>query len=111
MHNLTDYAFGIALMTVPKLIGANVGATKIYRMLALQIFLYSAFTKQPYALKSLIPMPLHRKIDIGNLTFLGLLQLYSKINSNRRTSIFNIGMIALGITTVFLTEWRDGNRK
>lgn len=110
-HNLTDYAFGIALMTIPKLIGADASATKIYRLLALQIFLYSAFTKQPYALKPLIPMPVHRKIDVGNLTLLGLLHLYRKINANKRTSLFNLGMIALGITTVLLTDWKGGKGK
>jgi len=110
LHNLTDYAFGITLMTVPNLIGANADAIKIYRILAIEIFLYSAFTKQPYAIKPLIPMHVHRKIDIGNLTMLGLLHFYREINRDKRTSLFNIGMIALGMTTVLLTDWTRGKR-
>ncbi|RZJ17558.1 MAG: hypothetical protein EON51_17760 [Acinetobacter sp.] len=111
LHSLTDYAFGVALMTVPKLIGADERAVKLYRALALEIFLYSLFTKQPYAIKALIAMTIHRKIDIGNLSILGLLHFYRKINKDRRITIFNVSMMAAGIATVLLTDWSDSYNK
>lgn len=108
LHNLTDYAFGAALMTVPKLIGADQETVKRYRILAIEIFVYSALTKQPYALKPLIPMSVHQKIDFGNLGLLALLHCYPRIKRNRPVSFFNLGMTILGAATVLLTNWKSG---
>ena len=106
MHGLTDYAFGLALMTVPKLLNADKRTIKIYQALAIQIFLYSAVTRQPYALMPLMPMRTHKKVDLVNLGSLALFSAYKRVRSNKHTHALNIGMTVLGLATVLLTNWK-----
>ena len=107
MHGLTDYAFGLALMTVPALINADRKTVKYYQMMAAQIFLYSAVTKQPYALAPLIPLPILKKIDIGNLVGLTLFAANPGVHRRKNLLAFHIGMTALGLINVLLTNWKN----
>ena len=106
MHGLIDYVFGLTLITAPNLLNADKRAVRIYQALALEIFLYSAITRQPYAVKPLIPLQIHKKVDIINLSTLALLSTCKHIHRNKRTLAFNIGMTVLGLATVLLTDWK-----
>ena len=107
VHSLTDYAFGIALMSVPAWLKADRKTVLIYRAMAMQILLYSGLTKQPYALKPIIPLSLHRKVDIGNLTALTLLTGLAGIQKRKAVLGFHLGMFTLGLFNVLLTNWRN----
>jgi hypothetical protein len=110
-HGLTDYAFGLALLTVPKMLGSDKRTVQIYQAMAGQIFLYSALTKQPYALKQVLSLPTHKKIDILNLATLALFSAYKGVRANKNTLAFNIGMTVLGMVTVCLTDWKKQTYK
>ena len=110
VHGLVDYAFAAALFAVPGLIGCNKKTVQLYRGLALEVFFYSALTRHPLALLPMIPMKAHKLIDLANLTGLSLLTGYKGIRRNKRAVGFNLGMVALGITTVMLTQWRKKDR-
>jgi hypothetical protein len=107
VHSLTDYAFGIALMTVPALLNADKKTVLIYRALAMQILLYGGLTKQPYAIKPIIPLSLHRKIDIGNLAGLALLTGLAGIHKRKGVLGFHLGMTTLGLLNVVFTNWKN----
>lgn len=107
MHGLVDYAFALALLTVPKIIGCNRKTVGMYREIATEVILYTAFTKQPVALFPLIPMKIHKNIDIANLSILGLLTMYKGIRRSSKSIAFNCGMVAMGATTVLLTQWKN----
>jgi hypothetical protein len=106
IHGLIDYAFALSLVGIPLLTDANKKTRNIYFMLAGQVFLYSAFTKQPYALKRVVPMPTHQKIDIANLCGLALLSVYKGIAKQKATLGAHLGLTALGVASVLLTDWK-----
>ena len=110
LHGLIDYGFAAALFAVPGLIGCNKKTVTLYRGLALEVFLYGALTRQPFSLLPLIPLKVHKVIDIANLSGLSLLTGYSGIRRNPRAVRFNLGMVALGMTAVMLTQWRKKDR-
>jgi hypothetical protein len=106
IHGLVDYGFALALATVPGLIGCNKKTVALYRGIALEVFLYGAATKHPLALIPMIPMKVHKIIDIANLSSLTLFTGYKGVRRNPRAKAFNMGMVALGLTSVLLTQWR-----
>lgn len=110
LHGLVDYAFAAALYAVPDMIGCNKKTVRLYKGLALEVFLYGAMTRQPLSLVPLIPMKVHKAIDLVNLSGLTLLTSYKGIRSKPGAVAFNLGMVALGITTVLLTQWRAKDR-
>jgi len=110
LHGLIDYGFAAALFAVPRLIGCNERTVRLYRGLALEVCLYGAMTRQPLALLPIIPMKVHKGIDMANLSDLTLLTIYKGIRKKPKAVAFNLGMVALGITTVLLTQWQRKDR-
>jgi len=108
-HGLIDYGFALSLAAIPMLTGADRKTTNLYRMLAGQVFLYSALTKQPYAIKPLLSFLMHRKIDVVNLCGLALFSAYKGVAKRKPTLAAHLGLIALGVTTVLLTDWKNKN--
>jgi len=106
MHGLIDYAFGLALMTVPSLLSADRKTKFYYNLMGTQTLLYGSLTKQPYALAPLIPLPIHKKIDIGNLVGLAMFTGCSGILKRRSMLTFHLGMTALGLVNVLITNWK-----
>jgi hypothetical protein len=106
IHGLVDYAFAAALFAVPGLIDCNKKTVQLYKGLALEVFLYGALTRQPLSLLPVMPMKVHKLIDVANLSGLSLLTAYKGIRRNTKAVGFNLGMVALGIATVLLTQWR-----
>lgn len=84
MHGLVDYLFAAALFGVPSLVGCNKKTVQLYRGLALEVFLYGAMTRQPLALLPMIPMKVHKLIDVANLSGLSLLTGYRGIRKNAK---------------------------
>jgi hypothetical protein len=111
MHGLVDYAYATALLTVPGLIGCDRKTVRLYQGIAVEVFLYGALTKHRYALMPRIPMKAHRIIDVANLSTLSLLTAYKRIRRNPKAVAFNLGMVALGVTTVLLTQWYKRDRQ
>jgi len=111
VHGLIDYAYAIALYVAPGLIGCNKKTVSLFRGLAIEVFLYGAITRQPVALFPLIPMRVHKLIDVANLSGMAVLTGYQGVRKNRKALVFNLGMVALGITSVLLTQWRKKDRK
>jgi len=109
IHGLVDYAFAAALFAVPGLMGCNKKTVQLYRGLALEVFMYGALTRQPLGVLPMIPMKVHKLIDVANLSGLSVLTGYKGIRKNPKAVGFNLGMVALGITTVLLTQWPKKN--
>jgi hypothetical protein len=109
LHGLIDYSFAAALINVPKLLGCDKQTVFLYRVIGAQVFLYSAVTRQPLGIIPLISMKTHQKVDVGNLLGLALFTAYKGVRHNHKALIFNLGMVALGLTSVLLTHW-DSNK-
>jgi hypothetical protein len=107
IHGLGDYAFAIALLTMPGSLTANRKTAQLYRLIALEVLLYGALTKHRFALKPLISLNTHRNIDVGNLAGMALLNAVPGIRKNKQLLSFHLVMLGLGLANVLFTDWKS----
>jgi hypothetical protein len=106
-HALIDYALVGSLLTLPTILGMNKKARNIYAMEAMVLLPYIAITKQPLAVKGLIPFKTHGKIDPFNVAQFALQSFFKPFRKGRKELIFNIAFTTIAGITVLLTDW-DG---
>jgi hypothetical protein len=105
VHGIIDYAFAVALFSVPAILKLNESARKVYAADALAVLLYSAFTNYSLSFKKIIPLSLHKKLDYASLAIIALETSYKKIKKDKRAVILSSIMITAGLTTIVLTDW------
>ncbi|MEO3407561.1 hypothetical protein AAFN85_26825 [Mucilaginibacter sp. CAU 1740] len=105
-HALIDYALVGSLLTLPSLFGMNKKAKQLYAAEALILLPYVALTKQPVAVKGLIPMETHGKIDPFNVAQFALQTFFKPFHQTKKELIFNVAFTAIAGLTVLLTDYR-----
>lgn len=106
-HALIDYALAGSLLILPSLLRMNKSARIIYATEAAILLPYVALTRQPAAVKGLIPFKTHGRIDPFNIAQFALQSLMKPFRKDPRALIFNLAFTALAGATVLLTNW-DG---
>ena len=106
-HALIDYALVGSLLTLPSLLGMNKKAKRIYAAEALVLLPYVALTKQPVAIKGLIPMETHGKIDPFNVAQFALQTFFKPFRKSKKELIFNVAFTAIAGLTVLLTDYKE----
>jgi hypothetical protein len=104
-HALLDYALTGSLLILPSLLGMNKKAKLIYATEALALLPYVALTKQPLAIKGVIPFRTHGKIDAFNVAQFALLSFVKPFRKTKKELLFNIAFTAIAGLTVLLTDW------
>ena len=105
-HALIDYALVTGLLTLPSLLGMNKNAKRIYAAEALVLLPYVALTEQPLAIKGLIPMEAHGKIDPFNVAQFALQTFFKPFRKSKKELIFNVAFTAVAGLTVLLTNYK-----
>jgi hypothetical protein len=109
VHGIIDYVFSFALLSVPHIIKLNKKARLLYALNGVSVLSYSAFTKYPVAVKQIIPLHLHKKLDAESLIVLSVTTLHKKIRKDKRAIVFSVAMVATGLLTVMLTDWNTSS--
>ena len=104
-HGIADYAFGLAALTVPALLGANKKTTQLYGAIGVEVLLYGALTNYRFAIKRLLPLHIHRNIDVVNLAGIALLGACEQIKTDKKIFRFNLALLGVGLVSVLLTDW------
>lgn len=110
-HAIVDYALTGALLILPSLLKMNRKTRLIYAAEAALLLPYIALTKQPAAIKGLIPFQTHGKIDPFNIAQFALQSLLPAFRKNKKELAFNIAFTAIAGATVLLTNWKGRTRK
>ncbi len=110
-HALIDYMLVGGLLALPSLLRMNKAAKLIYAAEALTLLPYVALTRQPAAVKGLIPFRTHGKIDPYNVAQFALQSFFKPFRKGRKELIFNIAFTALAGATVLLTDWNGRTEK
>ena len=105
LHGVIDYVFSAALLTIPRIIGLNKKAVRLYAVNGISTALYSAVTDYPLGIQPVIPYKTHRIIDCANIASLALATLYKPVQKDKLALAFNTTMAAAAILTVLLTDW------
>ncbi|WP_442591377.1 hypothetical protein ACSBL2_09125 [Pedobacter sp. AW31-3R] len=110
-HALVDYALTGALMVLPSLLKLSKKVRWIYAAEATVLLPYVALTRQPVAVKGLIPFKTHGKIDPFNVAQFALQSLAPAFRKNRKELWFNLAFTAIAGATVLLTDWNGRTKK
>lgn len=106
-HCLIDYALVGGLLVLPTLLGFSKKVKKLYAAEAAVLGVYVAFTNHPAAVKPLIPVALHGKIDPFNIAAFTAQTFFKPFQNDKRATIFNIAFTAIAAATVLLTDWEE----
>ena len=105
LHGIMDYAFAATLLLAPPLLGLNKKASRLYKLLALDVVAYSALTDYPAGIKRLISYDTHHKIDGANIAGLVAGTMFKDIKKGKAELAFHIGITTIAIGIVLLTDW------
>jgi hypothetical protein len=105
-HSIIDYALIGGLLVLPTVLKMNKSAKYIYAAQAMVLLPYVALTKQPLAVKGLIPLQLHRKIDPFNVAQFALQTLFKPFRNTKKELIFNVAFTVVAGLSVALTNWK-----
>lgn len=107
VHALTDYVLAGSLLLLPTVLGLNKKAVKIYVAEALILLPYIALTKTPVALKPMIPLRIHKKIDAVNIAQFALQTIFNPIRRDRKALLLNLAFTLITGVSVLLTDWNE----
>ena len=106
-HAIMDYALTGSLLVLPSLLKMNKRAKLIYAAEAAVLIPYAALTRQPLAIKGLIPFKTHGKMDPINVAQFALQSFLPAFRKSRKELLFNIAFTAIAGATVLLTDWDE----
>jgi len=104
-HALIDYALVGCLLTLPSLLGLSKKVKTAYAVEAFFLLPYIALTKQPIAVKGLIPFETHGKIDPFNVAQFAIQSFTRPFRKSKKALTFNLIFTAVAGLTVLLTDW------
>jgi hypothetical protein len=105
MHALNDYVLSAVLLSVPPAIGLDQQALLMYRGAGLNLLGYNTFSDHSLAVKRMIPLKEHHKMDMANLVGLTLGVFSKPIRQNKKALLFHLGILTLTALNVVLTDW------
>lgn len=105
-HCLIDYGFAAMQAFLPLVLGLSKKTTRRSQLMGAGVLAYSTLTRSPVALFPAIPFKAHKWIDISTLMLLLLTTTAKDVRNDKRALTFHLGLLAMGITAVSLTNWR-----
>ncbi len=104
-HGMIDYGFLGMMLAAPSLLKFQGPAKTLPYLFGGVQGLLNAFTDQPFAIKRVVPFPLHGKIDKWSSPVLVALPLLTGAWKQPKARAFFGGSLALLVTTYLLTDW------
>jgi len=107
-HGYADYGFAAALLFTPAVLGMNTKAQKIYAALGCNVIAINSVTDHGSAIKPLLSIETHQKIDMANIALLYGLFTVDPIQKDKKALAFHIGLTALATLNVLMTDYKAG---
>lgn len=103
-HGMIDYAFAAALGIAPLVFGLK--NKVLFGLLGDATALSAALTKDSKGVLPVMPLKTHRAVDVALLAGLAGIATTKAVRSHKPSLIFSLGMLAAGVTTILLTDWK-----
>ncbi len=107
IHGIADYVISGALLSLPSVLRLAPAARWTYAGLGTGFLAVDALTIAPTGLKKLLPMELHRKVDLGTLAGTALLTATKLIRGDRKAFRFHLVLLAVAAANLLLTRYED----
>ncbi|HEY0092589.1 MAG TPA: hypothetical protein VGB43_08895 [Flavobacterium sp.] len=112
LHSSLDYVFGSVLMTAPVALGLDRKLVKNYATLAAGIGSMNAMTDTPAGIKRVLPLRVHKYMDLAVLGGLAIAAGSRSVRSDKKAMSFHMAFMGLSLVQFILTDFNAGkNRK
>ena len=104
-HGVLDYAMGILLFVLPRMLGWSAPVTTLMTVMAAATLIYSLLTRYECGAFKVIPMSAHLALDIlSGILFLGAAFIMRNEPENVRTILAVIGAFEIGAGVMTRTD-------
>ncbi|NTS42421.1 hypothetical protein HRG84_16080 [Flavisolibacter sp. BT320] len=110
-HGVIDYVFSAVQAATPFLLSLNPATKKTYAALSTGFTVVNALTNTKAGIKPVIPFRGHQKADVGFLVGLGLLSFAGFIRNDKRSRLFHLAFLGLGLAHYLLTDYKQAAAK
>lgn len=110
VHGIVDYVFAGIQLAAPAAIGLNPKMIRTYQMLGTGFVAVNALTDTPVALKPVISLQDHQKVDATLLVGLSLLTFSSFIRKDKAALSFHLGFLGAAVANFLLTDYQSAKR-
>jgi len=107
-HGIIDYGFAAIQLAAPSLLGLNRQTIRTYQVLGGGFMVVNAITDTPAAVKPIISLKTHQKVDAAFLVGVSLLSFTRFIRRDRQSLGFHLGFLGTAITNYVLTDYEAG---
>lgn len=105
-HGIDDYVFAAIHLIAPPLLKLDKATVKTHRMAGVNLLANNALTDLPTGVAHVIPLHIHRVIDIAGVTNLVVMTMKKDIRKNKKALLFHLGVTALAALHIVATNWK-----
>lgn len=104
-HCVTDFALVGSLFILPSALKLNKQVKRVYATEAIGLLAYAALTKSSLALRPLIPLRTHARVDPLKVAFYALQTFTKPFRRQKKAMLFNVIFTTLAAASVLLANW------
>jgi hypothetical protein len=105
LHGLLDYGIAAGNLVLPSLLGMSGRARAVFGAFGVQVAVVNALTAQPYAVQRLIPLRVHRRVDLAGAPAYVAVPLLTGAVRERRARVYWFATTAALLALYVLTDW------
>jgi hypothetical protein len=107
-HGLLDYGLAASNLLLPRLLGTTGRARAVFAAFGVAQGVVDALTVQPYALRKVLPLEVHRRIDLAAAPVFLAVPLLTGIAKEPRARVYWLAASAALLAVYALTDWSAG---
>lgn len=105
LHGLLDYGIAASNLVLPSLLRMNGRARLVFAAFGAQVGAVDALTAQPYAVRRLLPLDLHRRIDLAGAPAYVAVPLLTGAVREPKARAYWLATTAALLALALLTDW------
>ena len=105
LHSIIDYGFLAGNLVLPRMIGASTATCRLFAGFGLVQGTLNALTVQPFAVKKVVPFPVHGLVEKSSLPVYLLAPLVAKVHRDPRGRAYWIALGVILVAVYNLTDW------
>jgi hypothetical protein len=105
LHGLLDYGLAAGNLVLPSVLGMSGRARGVFAAFGLVQGAVDAVTVQPYAVRPIVPLAVHKMVDLGSAPVFAAVPLLTGVAREPRARFYWLAVGAALVAMFVLTDW------